>query len=364
MSEPPTLAFREKVSMNLLLLQIPFLLLYTSIIGRWSKVNAGRPMNRILFHRTAQFILNRLSVRQLQAISGTTVAAYKKWAEQTKVEPVIDTLPGGTLLMWVGPRELDRVVVYCHGGGFVGPLSDFQVEYWHRIKKSLLEEHGGLKLGVAVLQYSLNPVSFPAQLKELTLAVQHIMSTGVPASKIYIAGDSAGGNLVIQLLNLILHPSDAVSESFTPISVKGFAGACLISPWLIDDQETDSVQTNSRFDLIQGKVVGLWRDAYLQSIPDSQRVFVQPNTTPENWFKGVQNVVKRIMITGGGREILRDSIVQFSATLQEFHNDVTVDIFEEGTHCDAMFALAAKSLDKHPAELKMVNWFVESIAAE
>ncbi|KAJ7583588.1 hypothetical protein C8J56DRAFT_213229 [Mycena floridula] len=165
------------------------------------------------------------------------------------------------------------------------------------VGRSLLKDHG-LKLGVAVLQYSLNPATFPTQLKELTLAVQHIMSAGVSAARIYLAGDYVGANVVIQLLNLILHPSASISESFTPVNVKGFAGACLVSPWLIDDDEPDSVQTNDRLNMMQGKVIRLWRDAYLQSVPDSHRVFFQANDTPENWFNGIQEVVKRFFYHG------------------------------------------------------------------
>jgi predicted secreted hydrolase len=34
----------------------------------------------------------------------------------------------------------------------VGPLSDFQVEFWYRVQQALLKSKG-VKLGVAILQY-------------------------------------------------------------------------------------------------------------------------------------------------------------------------------------------------------------------
>ncbi|KAJ7092593.1 hypothetical protein C8R44DRAFT_750147 [Mycena epipterygia] len=76
---------------------------------------------------------------------------------QRKIKEVVDGLDGAHL-MRVGPRETDHVVIHCHGGGFVGPLSDFQVEFWYRVQQALLK-------------------------------TKHFMTMGVPASKICLAGD-------------------------------------------------------------------------------------------------------------------------------------------------------------------------------
>lgn len=92
-----------------------------------------------------------------------------KWTKQKQLEPVIDDLEQDARLMWVGPRETEHVIIYCHGplvflcvpklllcflegGGFVGPLSDFQVEFWYRVQQGLRQTKN-LKVGVAILQY-------------------------------------------------------------------------------------------------------------------------------------------------------------------------------------------------------------------
>ncbi|KAL0952316.1 hypothetical protein HGRIS_006601 [Hohenbuehelia grisea] len=248
------------------------------------------------------------------------------------------------------------------GGGFAGPLSDFQIEYWYRIQQSLLEGHGR-NLGVAVLQYSLIPKVFPTQLNQAILAVKHLLSIGVPTSNIYLAGDSTGGNLIVQLLSHILHPEVSLSEKWL---VTKFAGACLVSPWLLDKAATSSEVHNDAFDLAPAKCLAMWRDAYVANIPDSKRVFVQPNDfAPANWFMGLDQVVNRILVTVGTHEVLLDSIQVFSETLSKSHGKVEVDTQENGVHCDFIFDVGAKSRKgSHPMDQKVVDWFAKCIADE
>lgn len=146
------------------------------LFGRHSKRANGRPLNRVLNDKIAHFVLSRLSIQQLQAVSGSSLAGYSKWAKQRKIAHVIDEIGNGARLMWVGARDTDNVVIYCHGGplckaamnlgqfnffylggGFVGPLSDFQVEFWHRVRQAIAKNHNGAKLGVAILQYCQYP---------------------------------------------------------------------------------------------------------------------------------------------------------------------------------------------------------------
>jgi hypothetical protein len=134
------LGFLESVKMILTLIQIrmvrdlltlrsfliiirnepAFFLIYISLFGRWSSKRAnGRPLNRVLHDEAAYFVLSHLSVRQLQAVSGSSLAGYAKWAKRRKISQVIDELSDSdTRIMWVGPRETDHVVIYCHGPFF------------------------------------------------------------------------------------------------------------------------------------------------------------------------------------------------------------------------------------------------------
>ncbi|KAJ7631227.1 alpha beta-hydrolase [Roridomyces roridus] len=352
----------EIVKMNVTLLQIPFFLIYVALFGRRSKRANGRPLGRVLGDETSYFVLSNLSLRQLQAISGSTLDNYKKWAKKAKIEPVVDDIAQDARLIWIGPRETENVLIYCHGGGFVGPLSDFQVEFWYRVQQGLRQSKN-LKMGVAILQYSVHPVSFPAQLNQLLAAIQHVSSMGVPMSKISLAGDSAGANMLIQLISHILHPSSLVSPSPAASTLTGFAGICLISPWTLPSTDT-AQQYNDSFDLLPFKCLKEWTDAYLSSIPDSHIPYVQPDTAPAGWFSGIDKITNRILITAGEKELMYPAIMRFSEMLDKsHHSDVQLNVQDNGAHCDPMFDIAAKATAPHLVEKQVTEWFAETIGA-
>ncbi|KAJ7079509.1 alpha beta-hydrolase [Mycena crocata] len=356
------LSFRETVAMNLALLRIPLLALYVSLFGRWSKRANGRPLNRVLHDEIARFVLLHLSIRQLQHVSGSSLAGYTKWTKQKKMAEVIDELGNDARLMWVGSRETDHVVIYCHGGGFVGPLSDFQVEFWHRVQKAISKGSTG-RLGVAILQYSLSPASFPTQLDQLLLAVHHIMSLGVPPSEIFLAGDSAGANIVLQLLGHVLHPSPSVGA--TPLSkeMMGFRGVCLISPWVMTNEVLNSENENEVFDLVPITTLRHWQNVYLADVPDSQKVYIQPDISSPAWFNGLAKVTARVLVTVGNKEVLRDAILGLATVFGEVHGDFQLDTQDggHGVHDDPMFDIGAKSTRPHPVEERVIQWFAGSL---
>ncbi|KAJ7654446.1 alpha beta-hydrolase [Mycena polygramma] len=348
----------ESVKMNLTLIQIPFFLIYVSLFARWSKRANGRPLNRVLNDETAYFVLSHLSVRQLQAVSGSSSAAYAKWAKQRKMEQVVEDVGEDTRIMWVGPKETEHVVIYCHGGGFVGPLSDFQVEFWYRVQQTLLKS--GVKLGVAILAYSTYPASFPTQVNQLLSVIGHVMSLGVPSSKICFAGDSAGANLVLQLLGHILHPSSLIAASPAPAALTGFAGVCLLSPWTMPSTARDG---DDSYDLVPSKSLGLWMDTYLSTMPESHHVYAQTDNAPQGWFNGVDRIADRILITAGRNEVLYESIVRLSQAMEK-HADIQLDVQDGGVHVDVMFDIGAKSKTPHPVEHKVAQWFTETLDAK
>ncbi|KAJ6533223.1 Alpha/Beta hydrolase protein [Mycena capillaripes] len=301
--------------------------------------------------KLAYFILKHLSIRQLQAISGTTAEAYSKWAKEKKTEELVDDLGNSARLMWAGARETEHVVIYCHGGGFVGPLSAFQ--------KAILKNHG-VKLGVAVLQYSLYPASYPTQLNQLQLAVHHIMSLGVAPAHIFLAGDSAGGNLVLQFLSHILHPSPLAAAA-PSTSMTGFRGVCLISPWVMLDGATNSETANESLDLVPATCLRHWQDTYLKAVPDAHRTYVQVADVQLGWFSGIHNVANRILITAGRNEVLQDSIQRLAEVIQGEQGDVQLVMQTGGVHCDPIFDVAAKSTAPHAVQNKIIDWLAECI---
>ncbi|CAG8973002.1 hypothetical protein HYALB_00007849 [Hymenoscyphus albidus] len=111
-------------------------------------------------------------------------------------------------------RDPDIVIYYAHGGGFSMGSSYFYLEFlltW----LSLLKTCGGFdNPAIFSLEYTLVPDdSYPSQLREASAGYKYTLSktTGDP-SKICVAGDSAGGTII---LTLLLHLA-SISNRPTP----------------------------------------------------------------------------------------------------------------------------------------------------
>lgn len=148
---------------------------------------------------------------------------------RTRVEPLIDPQIGAggdgrpVIGEWVVPDEPAAggddappgAVLYLHGGGYVlcSPRT-------HRPITSRLAVDCGLP--VLVPHYRLAPEHpFPAALEDALAAYRWLLGRGVPADRIVLAGDSAGGHLAASLTGEICRTG-----------LPSPAGVVLYSPWV------------------------------------------------------------------------------------------------------------------------------------
>ena len=96
---------------------------------------------------------------------------------------------------WVVPKNYDEgVILYLHGGGYVSCSAAT-----HRPITAALARLARLR--VFSLDYRIAPENrFPAALDDAVAAYRWLLERGLPASTISLAGDSAGGGLVLSLL--------------------------------------------------------------------------------------------------------------------------------------------------------------------
>ena len=125
--------------------------------------------------------------------------------------------PRGNPAEWVFPEfkhDKDRVVFYCHGGGYTcGSLK------YARVIASKLAVHTGIP--VMSFEYSLAPEHpYPAALEDALVIWNYIMQLGFGAREVIVVGDSAGGNLALELILKL--------KSQKRILPKGLV---LMSPW-------------------------------------------------------------------------------------------------------------------------------------
>src|SRR5216684_6514659 len=157
--------------------------------------------------------------------------AYKL-AGDVVVEPVT---AGGVRAEWTSTPNADRddALLYLHGGGYViGSLDS------HR---HLVAEAGrAAKARALALDYRLAPEQpFPAAVDDAVSGYRYLLSRGIRPGHIAIAGDSAGGGLVVAAML-------AIRDAGLPQPACGWC----ISPWVDMEGIGETMSTRAAADPI------------------------------------------------------------------------------------------------------------------
>jgi acetyl esterase/lipase len=346
------LNWAESLGMVAALIPLPAVLLWSVATTAFASYNRERGIKRITGDSALRYTISSLSVPQLQAVFGTTLATYEKWAKGAKLAATVDELGEDARLLWIGPKRLDRVVLVAHGGGFLLPCPDFQMSFWRYVQLEL--EKQKIQVGIAVLNYSLAPqASFPTPLKQAGLALDFLMAAGVKPQNLQLAGDSAGGNLILQLLSQMLHPRQGVPEIRLSAPLRGIY---LISPWTNLSADSKSHEENDGRDFLRHATLKDWGSQILAAVPDEDRPFAEAVRAPEEWFKGVDTLVERVLITAGGAEVLRDDIVTFAETFKKHHANSKLVVQQNGLHEDMFLDFVVNEAKKGQLTPLTVEW--------
>jgi acetyl esterase/lipase len=228
-------------------------------------------------------------------------------APDIQIEPLTIAKAGAQLLT---PPECDRerAMLYLHGGGYVF---------------GSLRSHGGMAAEVAraarccVLQldYRRAPEHpFPAAVEDATVAYRWLLESGLPARNIAIAGDSAGGGLVLcTLVNCKDHG----------IPLAG-AAVCL-SPWVDMEATGESYRTRESIDpLVQRKVVNEVIQHYLNG--------TDPRTPTASPIHADLTGFPPLLIQVGEREILYSDAEALANKARALGLDVTFEEWPDMVH--------------------------------
>ncbi|KAE9400362.1 alpha/beta-hydrolase [Gymnopus androsaceus JB14] len=304
------------------------------------------------------------------------------WVKGQGIPPVVEELEGNAKLIWLTEKRIDRVLVYVHGAvALYYQRRANMYSFCARIREELLRRDDAKDFGIVVPVYSLLPAKFPTQLNQLTIALTHLLSSGVKQESVILLGDSAGGNLIMQLMVHTLHPFEGVagspivsraSESKQTPSVLG--GICLISPWLSLDTWTPSFVKNNDLDILAGRSLLYWGKAYLSDVPESYLPWIKPvlsapvSQEPWKWLATLDEYVGRVLITAGGKENLLDDSLGLYDTLKNIpslHLDLELDVEEEGIHGDPVLDAWVPQKDGgglSDATMKIISWVGHSFA--
>jgi virginiamycin B lyase len=228
-------------------------------------------------------------------------------ADLTPVLPV----PGD----WVtAPGASDGVTLYAHGGGFA---------YTDPASERLLAYRLSQATGRAVLRvdYRLAPEHpYPAALEDVVAAYRGLLDQGMPASRIILAGESAGATLVLSALL-------SLKESGGPLP----AGAVVISPFTDLTLSSPSMTSNDGQDLVDRAVLDHIRTQYLGG--------AEPDRAPQSPLYGPLHGLPPLLIAVGSGEVLLDDARRFAEAVGSAGGSVRLDVYEgmpHGFHATAL----------------------------
>ena len=210
--------------------------------------------------------------------------------------------------VWLDPDNAvqDRAVMYFHGGGYA---------FFARAHLGMIGHIAcAASARTFALDYRLTPEHpYPAQLDDAHAAYLALLAEGFDAQRLILAGDSAGGHLVLSLLNRLRQLGHAMP-----------ALALCLCPWTEIGSVTATLFENDRFDWVQGSET-LQFARWLQGAGPS----VANEISPMNFdFKGFPP----LYVQAAGREVLYDMIVRFARRAADADAEITLDVWEEMTH--------------------------------
>lgn len=230
----------------------------------------------------------------------------------------IDGIPAA----WVRPEgghDRSKIILYCHGGGYTSGTLGYA---------RLIASRMALATGYEVLafQYRLAPEHpYPEALEDARLVWEYLMYLGWGARDIILAGDSAGGNLALELA---LDLRD--SQRMLPWRM------VLLSPWTDMTASGDSYEECRDLDpLLTRAYIEAVREAYAPgedwSLPEFSPLFADLQGLPPT------------LIQVGGREILRDDSTRLHQKLLEAGVPAMLQSWPDMWHVFQMFPMKSAS---------------------
>ncbi len=228
-------------------------------------------------------------------------------ADDITVEPVI---AAGVKAEWTGTPNADptRAILYVHGGGYVIGSIDS-----HRHAAAEMGRAAATK--VLSLDYRLAPEHpFPAPVEDTVAAYRYLLAQGFAPGHIAIAGDSAGGGLVVAAML-------AIRDAGLPQPACGWC----ISPWIDMEATAASVTTKAAEDpSVQKAALEFMAKTYLGGADPKNKLASPLHAN----FTGLAP----LLIQVGAAETLLDDATRLAALAGAAHVAVTLEIWPEMIH--------------------------------
>ncbi|WP_279582895.1 alpha/beta hydrolase [Fodinicola feengrottensis] len=238
------------------------------------------------------------------------------------------------------PTPEDGVTIYVHGGGF--SISNPPLEL---VMAQRLSEATGRP--AFAVDYRLAPAHpFPAAIDDVVAVYRSLCDQGVPAERILLVGESAGGTLVLSILLVLAAAGDALPGGVISVSpVTDFVG------------DSPSIKANEGRDVINPAMLGPIATQYLAG--------ARPDVAPQSPIYGELGGLSPILLAVGADELLLDDSRRFAAAAEAAGTPVTLDIYQGLPHVfhAAVLVPAADQLTVATTYLRRVADWISALPA-
>jgi acetyl esterase/lipase len=250
--------------------------------------------------------------------------AMEEWQAGLNIPADVKTQPvdaGGVRAEWIWrpDSDLDRAILYLHGGGYaIGSIAT------HRyLMQSISQTSGARVLGI---DYRLAPENpFPAAVEDAVTAWKWMLAQGLEPGRCAIGGDSAGGGLTLAAL---------IALRDRGIALPG--AAALLSPWTDLAATGASVKTKAAEDpMVTEAGLRAMADAYLGGA-DARNPLASP-------LYANLSGLPPLLIQVGSAEILLDDATRVAERAKSAGVEVSLEPWEDMVHVFQMFPMLAEA---------------------
>jgi epsilon-lactone hydrolase len=205
------------------------------------------------------------------------------------------------------PGATDAVMLYYHGGGFCFASLRTHGDHIGALARAA-------RARVLAVEYRLAPEHpAPAATQDAVAAYRYLLAEGVPSHRIVLAGDSAGGTLV---LNVLL----ALRDAGVPLPAAGVA----LCPWVDLGCSGASFQSNAGYDFVGEEHCRLAAAGYLAGT-DARRPDISP------LYADLAGLPP-LLVQAGEAETLVDQVREFVERARASGVEVQASVYPDMVH--------------------------------
>jgi epsilon-lactone hydrolase len=245
----------------------------------------------------------------------------------------IEVNVNGVQAMWIVPKGCveDRVILYAHGGGFVGGSI-----YTHRKMVGHLAKAVGCRALVFEYAYAYQN-KYPHQLNTAVASYRWLLSQGIKAEHIAIAGDSAG---VIVTFGILQRARDeGLPQPAAVMTISGWTDMDVTGQSYKSNRQNDPFFTRETVSYLAGQILvegGDRRDPYVSPLYANLKGFPP------------------LFMQAGEHEGLLDDTVVLAERAKKAGVEVRLDVFPGMLHSFQM--MAGRAPEANDAIVRFSEW--------